>query len=224
MLCSARSREPKVHELGRTVAAKDHVLLLHVLVEHAASVTKRERGGDVDEDARDALPHRPDRARVQGTGPLVAGDGVVEALGAVDERQEHEELVALRDDAVVQRDDVRVRAELEHEQRLLAVLKLDLVALRRVKVGVPHALERAAARGAADRVVRLVHLAEAARAEELADAEERASRAGQADLVAGRELVGRARVGRAPSRSCLMENVFRFDRKRLVSGALVQTR
>ena len=49
-------------------------------------MTKRERGGDVDENARDALPHRADRARVQGAGPPVAGDGVVEALGAVDER------------------------------------------------------------------------------------------------------------------------------------------
>merc|ERR1712185_481933 len=117
---------------------------------------------------RTPAPRRADRAGLQS----LARDGVSKGHGAVDKGREHEELVAVRDDAVVQRDDVRVRAELEHEQRLLAVLALDVVALRRVEVGVPHALERAAARGAADRVIRLVHFAQAALAEKLADAEE----------------------------------------------------
>ena len=73
----------------------------------------------------------------------------------------------------------------------LAVLEFDVVALRRVKLGVPHALERAAAHDAADRR-RPVHFAEATAADGLAgDFEKRAARAGEADLVARRELFGR---------------------------------
>ena len=48
-------------------------------------MTTCRRGGNVDEDARDALPHRADRARVRRAGPPEAGMKIVEALGAVDD-------------------------------------------------------------------------------------------------------------------------------------------